>query len=61
MRYWTFDANTCRFKRAAGQVALQPADDAIFNNGNEVTSRRRLHDCQESASLASCVAAVILN
>lgn len=36
MRYWTFDANTCRFERASRQAALHAADVAVVNDDTDV-------------------------
>lgn len=36
MRYWTFDANTCRFERAGRQAALHSAEVTVINDGNDV-------------------------
>ena len=36
MRYWTFDANTCRFKRASRQAALHTDEVAVVNNDTDV-------------------------
>lgn len=36
MRYWTFDANTCRFTRASRQAALHTDEVAVVNNDTDV-------------------------
>lgn len=36
MRYWTFDADTCRFERTSRQVALHVADVAVVNDDIDV-------------------------
>lgn len=36
MRYWTFDANTCRFERASRQAALHADEVVVVNNDTDV-------------------------
>jgi hypothetical protein len=36
MRYWTFDADTCRFERTDKQAAFQAAEVAVFNDDTDV-------------------------
>lgn len=36
MRYWTFDADTCRFERTDKQAAFQTAEVAVVNDDTDV-------------------------
>ena len=36
MRYWTFDANTCRFERTSKQAALIAPEVAVVNDDTDV-------------------------
>jgi hypothetical protein len=36
MRYWTFNASTCRFERANTHAALREGDVAVVNGDSDV-------------------------
>jgi hypothetical protein len=36
MRYWTFNANTCRFERVSKHAALHAAEIAVVSDDNDV-------------------------
>ncbi len=53
MKFWAFNANTCRFERTAKQAALHTADVAVVNDDTDMQTPSSIISRPSTGSVVS--------